>query len=1229
MNVDEKISSCFFHFLVGGISRLVTTDQVIKKVVKRKFKENKDAPEQEIETEKEIPLKELESIKPRARHFFTWMKTVEPKKDISFEGDFKGTWVGSYRDLKREFLEMQVCSYEHFTSNVVLGSRKVSLKDCAEGSFAQEHDVMKGRSTIGTLKFSFNFEEIFEFNLDFKDWSISSIQVKEDLKAKKFFITLQSVNYNYSMWLKDSIITFFYKYPFRGFAPMISSPLSLILAVGHTAPLTHVSSYFKPEYHTCEFSVGGDKLAAANRIDTDNKVFHFRGTRTHLEDEILKLIVSQRTHVLAPRLPTYETSVSMQGVMDFGTIHAPLNKLGDNDSSYNLMFRPPAVQDSSGLFFLRCFCRSVCCCFAMLDPLMLSDGMQVKGNVSFTNGAKPFYRQYGFSGGADSISPSAPGKNFIKVKIFGAKNLHPLDGKFRETINPSISADWNGIVRETQIILDETSPTFNSIFEFCVVSIEAIIPGDILFQAWHNDGFSKSTLGTARVNMLELINGLLPNVREEEMIQKDPPPKTYQFTLKLEDSMSALGAALEKLKDNANKKESEKEIEEQKNKQAEENEKQHGSLTAATLSVQIYIDFEVSLRLFKNESIAKEISTIIVDSNEFKSAFYSWQQLTNHVRSRNDGRFFVAYGRDERTSKLHYLPTFLQPISPPFELLNGSFGGEGAHKSRILRDSMEHIFNFVCSIECTRKELSDFVLAQLRIINNANSTSQEVANSQAAINESRIFPPSNFEYEPLVTDWADPFHFMTKLRGDFKDHAILLCNFFLELGVDAYVCIGTAKRSPAQEKIDQPHVWVMTKYDSIPGRGDSVQYVTFWEISDGKAYELDEIVKKSPQKVDEVDVKEKDEAQKLKLLGVKKATSSKHTVFIHLEDELCDDPAEEVVDELKDSNPIDNAAMERVPLLEEESIAVDADVSKFDFFIAHASDDQKMKMSRKKAELDRINVLSVNFQDPLPYQGIMPEFYISRPRAYRRQANRKKNEPRKIPYASIDVVFNNSHLWGNLQLPDPSRCSYNLQDSTRWASLPIGGSYPFYTQKSMRSKAASKQIRDKSAEIFGMLKVGFEQTRSLDYGLISLFYEESAEITNRLIIEEELGIYTLEDSPQEDFRDVPPLFRPDRKGFKNQERLRMERKKWTDALLSRLPDGCQYKEKLFMFRHSDPLRIVESVLSQCHSPEFLSCPEHLNPYFALGVRVHALPASVTATRIVVGVVSYNQEAVVR
>ncbi len=65
-------------------SRLVSlsgVSEVIKKLVKRKFKKDKDSPEEEIETEKEYQRKENQAVKPIAGHHYTWMKIADAKKD--------------------------------------------------------------------------------------------------------------------------------------------------------------------------------------------------------------------------------------------------------------------------------------------------------------------------------------------------------------------------------------------------------------------------------------------------------------------------------------------------------------------------------------------------------------------------------------------------------------------------------------------------------------------------------------------------------------------------------------------------------------------------------------------------------------------------------------------------------------------------------------------------------------------------------------------------------------------------------------------------------------------------------------------------------------------------------------------------------------------------------------------------------------------------------------------
>ncbi|XP_052230366.1 centrosomal protein of 76 kDa-like [Dreissena polymorpha] len=69
--------------------------------------------------------------------------------------------------------------------------------------------------------------------------------------------------------------------------------------------------------------------------------------------------------------------------------------------------------------------------------------------------------------------------------------------------------------------------------------------------------------------------------------------------------------------------------------------------------------------------------------------------------------------------------------------------------------------------------------------------------------------------------WTTMHAFLARNKGDCEDHAVLLCSLLLGFGLDAYVCVGTQKKSA-------PHAWVMTV--SIDG------LVTFWESLNGHRY---------------------------------------------------------------------------------------------------------------------------------------------------------------------------------------------------------------------------------------------------------------------------------------------------------------------------------------------------------------------------------------------------------
>eukprot|EP00818_Percolomonas_sp_WS_P007327 CAMPEP_0117438002 /NCGR_PEP_ID=MMETSP0759-20121206/1823_1 /TAXON_ID=63605 /ORGANISM="Percolomonas cosmopolitus, Strain WS" /LENGTH=620 /DNA_ID=CAMNT_0005229669 /DNA_START=104 /DNA_END=1963 /DNA_ORIENTATION=- len=70
--------------------------------------------------------------------------------------------------------------------------------------------------------------------------------------------------------------------------------------------------------------------------------------------------------------------------------------------------------------------------------------------------------------------------------------------------------------------------------------------------------------------------------------------------------------------------------------------------------------------------------------------------------------------------------------------------------------------------------------------------------------------------------WWETHTFLSKKKGDFENHAILLCSLLLGFGMDAYVCVGTDQKAG--------RLWVMTR--SPDGE------ITFWESVTGARYKL-------------------------------------------------------------------------------------------------------------------------------------------------------------------------------------------------------------------------------------------------------------------------------------------------------------------------------------------------------------------------------------------------------
>ena len=238
--------------------------------------------------------------------------------------------------------------------------------------------------------------------------------------------------------------------------------------------------------------------------------------------------------------------------------------------------------------------------------------------------------------------------------------------------------------------------------------------------------------------------------------------------------------------------------------------------------------------------------------------------------------------------------------------------------------------------------------------------------------------------------WASPNFFLSQGKGDQEEHAILLCNLFLGLEMDAYVCLGRTKSG-----ID--HAWVMTR--DIDGS------ITFWESTNNKSYLLTERWEGDPAEVEaeklaQMSKKQAQEYEKQKKLLAKQKKKKRkkknvdQSVAIHFDD-----------DEVLDASEIASASQQA-----QREISGGERIQ----HVALATTSTSITGLSMGTTLDRTT--------PAEYDlGL---------------------KPAHLPYSTLTVVFNNQNLWANAQQPDPSKIKYDLTDKYSWVPF-IDGSEGF------------------------------------------------------------------------------------------------------------------------------------------------------------------------------------------
>eukprot|EP00762_Andalucia_godoyi_P004171 ANDGO_06281.mRNA.1 Rabphilin-1 len=258
----------YVKFKLGGIST--------KKETKHLDKTEEENREAFLAVKK--PMKKFKTKK---------FKNARRGSSVTYNQVFVKYWYGTYDDLEKEFLRVELWDWDMFTRNDYMGEGRIKLSDLANGNVQQHMNMLpslqrskgKRRVVAGEVDFQCYFQEVFDFKLNFYDWE------GKNLIAADFGGT------------SDPYIVF-------SIPRSWSNPFTRGVAWGRSCKSPVVSNTLFPRWEDC-----GN--------------LHYRGTRSELEDEDLTLKVydwdlsSADDFIGAAVLP-------LRGILEYGFLQCGL-----------------------------------------------------------------------------------------------------------------------------------------------------------------------------------------------------------------------------------------------------------------------------------------------------------------------------------------------------------------------------------------------------------------------------------------------------------------------------------------------------------------------------------------------------------------------------------------------------------------------------------------------------------------------------------------------------------------------------------------------------------------------------------------------------------------------------------------------------------------------------------------------------------------------------------------
>ncbi|CAI7721595.1 NdP2 protein, putative [Plasmodium vivax] len=345
---------------------------------------------------------------------------------------------------------------------------------------------------------------------------------------------------------------------------------------------------------------------------------------------------------------------------------------------------------------------------------------------------------------------------------------------------------------------------------------------------------------------------------------------------------------------------------------------------------------------------------------------------------------------------------------------------------------------------------------------------------------------NNIEYienEDESSIFTPPYFFLSYKKGTIQDHVLLLCCCLKGLEYDAYVCKGTINNGKKN------HYWVMTRHED--------GWVCFWEVTNKCIIHLKRRWNNSNFSRN-AEVRAQEEMISKVVEGNDREryyTGDYLMSFVRYGLEELKKREKQIKEEydLKEQNKLYTMELYRENHMKDEQVDVN-EVLYNDEELFNNMFEVKFEKHETYSSSKALKYLLENFSKHIP---IAPKMFLldyESTLAY-------------VPYSSVEVVFNDEQLYGNLQNHHPACILYDLENNFHWRPLLNHSPVPIKSEITISTplsdRLSVKYTKDLEEEIQEMIL--FMRTKE---GLDTSF-EHSKEIRHFLEMYIDLCEYKL------------------------------------------------------------------------------------------------------------------------